>query len=319
MTTGSDRQESEFDLRVMFYNVENLFDTENDPLTEDDEFTPEGTRRWNNSKYYSKLYRISKVIIAAGGWEAPDIVGLCEVENRKVLEDLVYRTPLEHAGYRIVHYEGGDRRGIDVALLYRPQHLELIFQKPVRVEFRDDTVYISRDILYTALGFEGKDTLHLFVNHWPSKYGGVLETAPRRVDAALCLKKEIDSICSNNRDAAILAMGDLNDGPGSQALELLQKGKNGLMPLIHEEEKNTGTLKYQGEWFIYDHIMVSGKLFDTSSYPCIPGCRGRIFSEEFLLERDPHYPGKMPFRTFRGFRYNAGFSDHLPVTADIKF
>ncbi len=306
-------------IKVMFYNVENLFDVYNDPVKADQEFTPGGERRWNNSRYYSKINRISKAIIALGQWQPPDLIGLCEVENKKVLQDLVYETPLKRSGYKIVHSESNDRRGIDVAVLYRPVLLKLIGRRSLRIEFRDDTAYRSRDILYAKFLSFDVDTLHVFVNHWPSKYGGVLNTEPRRMDAATALRDQLDSLFRNSNDPAIIAMGDLNDGPGSDVLSYLLDstfcdGSN-MLPLL---EKSNGTIKFRGNWLQYDHLLVSPVLADSLNGLYIPGMKGYVYADDFLMERDNRFPGFKPFRTFIGYRYNGGFSDHLPVYTIIK-
>jgi predicted extracellular nuclease len=304
----------------MFYNVENLFDIIDDPLTDDDEFTPGGNRKWNNKRYYSKLFNISKVIIAAGGWNPPDIIGLCEVENRKVLDDLVYETPLSGYEYSIVHADSRDRRGIDVALLYLPGKLELLDYHYMPVIFENDTSYTSRDILAASFQVCQNDTLYLFVNHWPSKYGGVLKTAPRRMDAAKTLRKAVDSLFSFENEPNILIMGDLNDGPSSESVSYLtgrdsEHFKN-LVPVTGSGSGFSGTIKYNGNWLIYDHMLASSGLTDSLSSLYV--LTGMILSDDFLMETDKKYPGVKPLRTFIGYRYNGGFSDHLPLIVQIE-
>lgn len=306
-------------IKVMFYNVENLFDIYDDPVKVDEEFTPGGDRRWNNSRYYSKLNRISKAIVAVGQWQPPDLIGLCEVENKMVLQDLVYETPLKGSGYKIVHSESDDRRGIDVAILYRPVYLKLIDKRAIKIEFRGDKGYRSRDILYAKFLSFDVDTLHVFVNHWPSKYGGVLNTEPRRMDAARALRDQLDSLFRKSDGPAIIAMGDLNDGPGSAVLSYLLDSifcdGSKMLPLL---EKSSGTIKYRGKWLQYDHLLVSPVFADSMNGLYIPGMKGYVCADDFLKERDNRFTGFKPFRTFTGYRYNGGFSDHLPVYTIIK-
>ncbi len=182
-------QESHF--RVMFYNVENLFDTKDDSLTSDEEFLPDGDRHWNTNKFYKKLNNIYKVILGVGEWNPPAIVALCEIENRFVLNQLVYQTPLKKFDYKVVHFESPDRRGIDVAMLYRKElfHVDTAF--PIQINFPFDENSKTRDILYVKGSFDKKDTIHFFINHWPSRYGGYMQTKPKR--ELCCNRFEIKS------------------------------------------------------------------------------------------------------------------------------
>ncbi len=204
--------------RIMFYNVENLFDIYNDSLTNDDEFTPEGERRWNNYRFYKKLNNLSKVIISIGEWDPPAVVGLCEIENRFVLNKLIYETPLKNFDYKIIHSESPDRRGIDVALLYRKSKFEPLFYYPVRINFPGDTLSKTRDILYVKGVFSGIDTAHLFINHWPSRYGGYEDSKTKRLFVASVLRNKIDSIFFTEMNPGIIIMGDFNDEPWDESI-----------------------------------------------------------------------------------------------------
>ncbi len=170
--------------KIMFYNVENLFDTYDDSLINDEEFLPEGDRFWNNHKYYSKLNNIYKVIVAVGGWQPPAIIGLCEIENRTVLNDLVNNTPLVKFEYQIIHKESPDRRGIDVGLLYRKELFQPISYEAIPINFPNNPESKTRDILYVKGIAEKSDTLNIFINHWPSRWGGQLESEDRRLFVA---------------------------------------------------------------------------------------------------------------------------------------
>ncbi len=314
----SQKQTSKSVYKILFYNVENLFDTENDSLTNDDEFTPNGDRHWTSRKLEQKIDQLAKVIVAAGTWETPEIIGLCEVENLFVLEKLATHPLLLKSGYRIIHKNSPDRRGIDVALLYRkglffPENYSAI---PILDE-KGDTI-ATREILHVTGNFGNKNTFHLFVNHWPSRYGGLMETDANRKRAATHLKNTILAVQEKKPDATIICMGDFNDQPHNESLsETLGAGKRQspekqvLINLSWEwEELSVGTLKHQQEWNIFDQFIVSKNL--------LPDACAAIFSSKFLLEKDPKYPGERPFRTFNGLQYHGGFSDHLPIMLEIK-
>ena len=314
--------------RVMFYNVENLFDPWDDSLTRDEEFTPEGERYWTNYKFYDKLNKVYKVIMAVGRWEPPAVIGLCEVENRFVLEKLISETPLKGFGYRIVHHESPDRRGIDVALLYREELFEPLYDEAIRVRFPDDTAYHTRDILYVKGLIDHREMIHFFVNHWPSRYGGYLATVNRRNTAASILKHHTDSLLEMNPNSAVVMMGDFNDGPRDESFsgvlqavapsdEIELKTYYNLM-LTDQDDWSYGTLKYRENWDVFDQVVVSGSLLNHDGLDVFLD-KAFIFHESFLLEDDERYLGIKPFRTFTGFRYNGGFSDHLPVFFDLIF
>ena len=310
-------------LRLMFYNVENFFDTINDPTTNDDAFTPEGSMRWTQSRYIEKRNNIYRVIAHVGEWDPPALVGLCEVENRYVLEDLIKNTPLARFPYRIIHQDSPDQRGIDVALLYRSDYLTSISQQFIRVRFPDNR-RSTRDILYAALRTNQGDTLHVFVNHWPSRLGGQRQSEPGRMLAASLVREKVDSIFSRNSMANIVITGDFNDNPtdrslthGLQALNDTAKSKPSALFNLSAYKMNepTGTIKYQGIWSVFDQIIVSGGLLRGALRTEVD--LSHIFRADYLLEPDPRYQGVRPFRTYIGMRYHRGFSDHLPVYLDM--
>ena len=220
-------------IRIVFYNVENLFDTENDPVKFDDDFTPEGIKNWNSYRMYDKLKKTSKTLLSAGGWEAPALIGLCEIENRFVLEKLVAMPALEPSTYRIAHKESPDRRGIDVALLYRPDKFDLLHEEAIHMSFPFDTAIRTRDILYVKGLVNKGDTLHVFINHWPSRRGGQVASEPRRVHVASVLKARTDSLLTRNPKAAIVIMGDFNDSPENKSIhEILEGRKDKTQPYL---------------------------------------------------------------------------------------
>lgn len=325
-TNFDDKPRGKAALRVVFYNVENLFDTEDDPIKNDDEFTPEGVRHWTPQRYNAKLKSTYKTLVALGGWEAPEIIGFCEVENRKVLYDLCNETSLRKWNYQIIHEEGGDRRGIDVAMIYRPDKFKVYTHHAFNIRFKSDTSYRTRDILLVSGALQNKDTLHIFVNHWPSKFGGAKETEDRRMDVAKFVKSKADSLLKRNENAKIVIMGDFNDEPhepsiveGLNALTpqenepLRQNSLYNLMALI----KDGGTHKFQTHWSIIDQFFVSSGLLNSKNKTHTYPQNAHIFKADFLVVPDEVNLGDKPNRTFNGFQYNGGFSDHLPIYLDI--
>lgn len=315
------------DMRIMFYNAENLFDTFDDTLKNDEAFTPDGVRYWNKGRYYKKLNNISKVITAIGQWELPEVIGLCEIENRKVLEDLIKKTALKKYPYRIIHKESPDNRGIDVGFLYRKDKFKPVEYEAIRVNFPFDNNRPTRDILYVKGYNNYKDTLHFFINHWPSRWGGQLETDRKRIFAASILKHKIDSLFNIDIDPKIIIMGDLNDYPdNTSVLKTLDAKINfenvnseELYNLAYylQEVKRKGTHKYEGEWGVLDQIIISGSLLNNKNKLHMLPDDVHVFDAPFLLEDDTHYVGYKPFRTYIGFKFHDGYSDHLPVYIDL--
>lgn len=299
----------------MFYNTENLFDCFDDSLsTGDDDFLPNATRRWTYKRYKDKLSKISKVILAANGWSPPSLVGLCEVENRSVMHQLISWTGLGEAGYGFVHFESPDARGIDVTLLYRKEEFRVIESYPLRVTLPDNRS--TRDILMVKGTLHGRDTLHVFVNHWPSRLGSEEQSAANRQKAAQTLLDACDSIFHQTPHARIVAMGDFNDGPYDPSmLQLTQKGLVNLATLNGKPRQ--GSNKFRQDWELIDQILVSKPYFDQLA------AKGgavtfKVLDLPFLTEKDDAYLGLKPFRTFIGPVYHGGFSDHLPVIATVN-
>jgi hypothetical protein len=423
---------------VVFWNVENFFDTRPDPYKEDKNFSSGGEMRWNWKRFAAKRDALAKTMIAAQQEEPqmPAIIGLAEVENRFVLNQLLYETPLYLGDYRIIHKDSPDRRGIDVALLYRKElfrplqsrflTVETTFtndvdrqtamqqearqtamqqearqtamqqearqtamqqearqtamqqearqtaiqqetrqtamqqetrQTAIRRETRQTAIRretrqtamqqearqtamqqearqtamqqepfdtsitpeYSRDILYVKGVLHDLDTIHLFVNHWPSKYGGEKISAPKRKRAATILANICDSILDKNPKSNILAMGDFNDTPEAEVFGILErltilepnKGQRG-------EPKIKGTIKFQGVWERIDHFFVSPNLLDNNEPVSITPAQFTIVVSSHLLERDRKFTGVKPRRTYIGPRYNGGISDHLPIILKIQ-
>ena len=311
-------------LRLMFYNVENLFDPFDDSLKNDDEFTEAGERHWNWFKFQDKLAHIYKTILAAGNPFPPAIIGLCEIENRFVLNQLVYETAMSKFDYRIVHEESPDKRGIDVALLFNPKKFELISHRAIQVNFPFAPESFTRDILYVKGRVFDEDTIHIFVNHWPSRWGGHLATDPKRQFVAELLKRYTDSLFLAETAPNIIIMGDFNDEPFDKSIQshlqaFGQQDSSNLVNLMYPyiKHEEVGTHKYQSDWGFLDQFIVSKYLLLPTHPLRITNNKAHIFNARFLLEKDEKYLGLKPFRTFIGFKYHGGFSDHLPILLDL--
>jgi len=301
------------DTRIIgFYNVENLFDTIKSADTWDDEFLPLNKKEWNTQKYTEKIAHLAAVLDSLP--YKPLLFGFSEVENKAVVEDLVkHTTQLKDFG--VVHYESPDVRGIDVALIYDPKEVTILYSRPINVTIPATKTHKTRDILYVKV-LTGKDTLHIFVNHWPSRSGGEEVSEPNRLKAACVETLIIDSLLDQNKNAKILTMGDLNDYPTNMAPRLIQQF---LYPAIDStSNKYGGSYNYRGEWGQLDHIFVSSNLENTSKTKGtkLATEKGIIFTPEFLITQ---YKGTdTPKRTFGGDNYLGGYSDHLPVFITVK-
>ena len=310
--------------KLMFYNVENFFDPIDDPNTQDEDFTPAGDKRWTWQRLAKKRSDIAKTIIAAGEGDAPVLVGLAEVENFLVLKQLVEQTPLAKIGYTIVHHDSPDPRGIEVALLCRNDRFKLLHRRFYQVTFPSGSSK-TREILYVKGLLDSRDTLHVLVNHWPSKSGSFQQSQARRMAAAHKAKAICDSIFSTNASANIIVMGDFNDNPESLPIV---KGLEALPPdtliignklynlMLSLAKQGEGSYKYKTEWELIDLFFISGNMLLPNN-----GVRYKnayVFIADFLLEDDKKYHGKRPFRTYDGMKYLGGISDHLPIVMTVK-
>lgn len=304
------RTEGGYSFTVVELNCENLFDTQKDSLKQDGEWTESSLRHWTRKRYWRKLNNIAQEIIACGetseGWRLPDIVAMCEVENDSVMRDLTKRSLLRKSRYEYVMTESPDVRGIDVALMYSPTTFRLICSRSIRIE-PIEGMRPTRDILYVQGRVIGGDTLHVFVVHAPSRYGGERVTRPHRLQVATTLAQTIDSIRSVSAEAAIIVAGDFNDYHDNAAPQLLYE--HGLKNITRNAKGTNGaegTYKFQGEWRSIDHVMATQSIAQKVT-------EAFISDPEFLLEDDEKYGGKMPLRNYYGYNYKAGFSDHLPL------
>jgi len=306
---------------IVFYNVENLFDPDENPQKNDDAFTPDGFYHWTYKRFYKKLNDIAKLFLAINEWDSPDIIGLAEIENENVLNKLCYTTGLKACNYHYIHYESPDIRGIGVALLYKKDRVQIVESYPVSVIFPFEPASKNRDILY-AKAVIATDTLHLFVNHWTSRFGGEGATIPKRNYYAQTLRTLVDSLLFINRNAYIIIMGDFNDYPTDESISKYLQAKNYEKEAEHGTlfnlmfsfaEKNRGTHKTQEFWGCLDQFMVSKSLLNNQNKWQIENRSTLIFDAPFLLTADEKYGGVKTFRTYLGPKYLGGYSDHLPI------
>ena len=314
--------------KIMCYNVENFFDCVDDSLTDDSEFLPTGMRGWNTTKYQKKQTNIGRVITAICGWEAPALVGLCEVESKKCLYDLTRYSGLKNLRYKFLHHESPDTRGVDVALLYQPSMFKPFHDEAIRINFPTAPTTKTRDILFASGVIPTGDTLHIFVCHFPSRLGGELESDDKRLFVASVVRAKVDSLFASNQYANIVIMGDFNDYPTNKSMTEILKAKPltnnnstkelyNLVYQMHIEGK--GSNKHNGEWGALDQMIVSGNLLNSGTKFFTRQNDVHFFDADFLLEDDKAFLGKQPFRTYVGMKYQDGFSDHLPVYADFWY
>ena len=304
------------DLRVVSYNVENLFHPKHDTVCidsttfiekDDYEWTPEGQRRWSYTRYYRKVENIARVLTNIGEWDGVDIVGLQEVENALCVKRLCYT--LRPGEYDFVHYESPDPRGIDVALIYKKSRVDTIRTKNLTPTLsQGEGVVFTRDILYVCAQVDKKDTLHLFVCHLPSQRGGAAESEWKRTAVKEILQRSIDSVYALHPAAKIIVMGDMNSEPKEDLDGLRNR-------MVVESQKSKveshGTHKYQGRWSCLDQFYTSPALDSLS--------RAEIYNAAWIQEPDEKYLDLKPKRTYNGFRYQKdSFSDHLPILLKLK-
>lgn len=306
---------------IAFYNLENLFDPENNLRTLDEDFTPDGFKKWTPKKYRKKLSGLARTIFGIGRSAnpyPPVIVGVAEVENRSVLKDLIETEPLEDVDYEFVHYESPDERGIDTGLIYRKKYFKVLMSEaiPLMIHNLNGEPDSTRDILYVC-GLLNGEKIHLFVNHWPSRRDGAESTEYKRMAAAEVVKGKIADIERHEPNPKYVVMGDFNDDPSSKSIQkLLQNtGLHNPMESLHIP-KSRGSSNYKKTWSLFDQILLSHRFykyekgshsFDTAN----------IFDQNFLKELKGKYKGN-PFRTFVGKKYLGGYSDHFPVYIVLK-
>lgn len=308
--------------RVMFWNVENLFDTKDEVGKNDDEYLPDAIRHWTYFRYRDKLNKLAKTIVASGDERVPDLVGLCEVENDSCLFDLTRRSSLREAGYSYVMTDSPDQRGIDVALLYQRGSFKLLQHQSIRIPHEEVKKAPTRDILHVSGKIISGDTLDVFVCHFPSRSGGTAKSEPYRLLVAKRLRQSIDSLKSVRQKPHLIIMGDFNDNPNSKSMKNVLCGKGDLQNLMSDMQD--GTYRYRGEWGIFDQFLVSENMKAKNKNIKAKKENASAFLKNvqilrypFLLEEDEKYGGDKPFRTYYGMKYQGGFSDHLPIALDL--
>jgi hypothetical protein len=311
---------------IAFYNLENLFDYEDDPMTFDDDRTPNGKDHWTEEIYHAKLKNMAKVIAEIGSdisGTTPAIVAVCEIENRRVLEDLLNQEPFLHEDYGIIQFDSPDRRGIDVGLLYRKK----LFT-PTNFEAHELLIYDDNDIskrIFTrdqllVSGMLDGEKIHIIVNHWPSRRGGEARSRPKRIKAAKLNKRIIDSLFSIDPYAKIITMGDLNDDPLSSSVkEILNTKKNNnnlkmkelYNPMEDMFRKGLGTLAWRDGWNLFDQIIISSELM-KKEYSSYRFYKAGIYNKPYLANSQGSFKG-YPYRSFGNGAFTGGYSDHFPV------
>lgn len=310
---------------IAFYNLENLFDTEDDPKIRDEEFLPTGGKQWSQERYQIKLNNMAKVISQLGGENGPAVLGVCEVENRKVLEDLTKTDLLKKHNYQIVHEDSPDHRGIDVGLLYQPSYFKPFSYKSRALKVAEIPNMVTRDQLVVSGVFD-TDTLHFIINHWPSRRGGEKRSEPRRVAAAKLCKNIVDSLGKLYTNPKVLIMGDFNDDPANNSIKKALGAKGDIdkvkqrdlfNPMFKLHKKGLGTLAYRDRWQIFDQIIITGSLAQKNEegYFFRPKS-ARVFKEDWMQQQEGRYKG-YPLRTYVGSSFKGGYSDHFPVYLHI--
>lgn len=316
-------QDKNYQVRcVAFYNLENLYDTIDAPNVSDEEFTPRGKNNWATMKYSNKLKNMAHAISQIGGKYAPNapaILGVSEIENRSVLEDLVNMPELQKANYGIVHYDSPDKRGVDVAMFYNKNNFKLTDSKAYALRLPEDSSFRTRDQLLVSGLLDG-EPIYVIVNHWPSRFGGEERSRPMRLAAAKLTKHIADSILVANAQAKIIIMGDLNDDPNNESCKTVLRAKakpeavkagdlfNCTWPLFKD---GIGSLAYQDRWNLFDQIIVSSALLAPrgTSYSF---WKAQVMNLDFLIQQDGKFKG-YPLRTHAGGAYLNGYSDHFPT------
>ena len=311
--------------RIGFYNVENLFDTINIDGKADEEFTPKSKKKWNTKRYFKKLNDLAKVV---DGMNYPAILGLCEVENAAVLKDFIAETSLKNHDYNYIHFESPDFRGIDVAMIYQENVFQILESETIEINFPKSIIgeekYTTREILHMTGIFSKKDTLHIYVNHFPSRRGGLKASEPKRTYVAEQLMKSVNGVYSKNKNANILLMGDFNDEPENNSI----KKTIGAKSLTSTQTKcsfincsakldfiKKGTYNYRGNWNMLDQIIVSNTMLQKDGKLKIG--EFQIFQKEWMMYKSDKY-GMTPNRTYGGPNYYGGYSDHLPVFVELR-
>jgi predicted extracellular nuclease len=312
---------------IVSYNVENLFDTIDDPNKFDNEFLPDSASNWNSDKYWKKINDLSMVISSVNKYELPELVGLVEIENETVLKDLIKNKFLQAADYSFAHHDSPDERGIDVALLYRKDEFKYISDEIIPVNFAFEPETKTRDILYVKGKIGAGEILHVFVNHWSSRRDGQDLSEPKRIYTAKLLRAKVDSIQKSDKKAKIVIMGDFNDEPTNKSLSETLLATNKSHPKDNRELYNLmfdkhllgiGTYNYRGNWNMLDNLIVSQALFNSPGKYEVSKDGGQIFHARWMMFDNVKTGDFTPNRTYSGTKYYGGVSDHFPVYMILK-
>jgi predicted extracellular nuclease len=295
---------------VAFYNLENFFDTVDDPVKNDNDFLPGSFKDWSEQRYLEKLENITSSISSIDQNSVPAIIGVAEIENKTVLTDLIYQPAFKRA-YDFIHYDSPDKRGIDVALLYNRNIFTVLSHEKVRVVLDANQNYTTRDILYVKGAFDRDDIVHFFVNHWPSRREGTRKTMPKRIAAAQSLSNKTRNILQADPRAKIVIMGDFNDLPVSESITRYLKDEFYNLAFIPYSRK-MGTVFAKGRWLMFDQIMISQGMMIAQGYK-IKSSRLTVHYNKRLLFYDKKRAIYRPNRSYSGKKYHGGYSDHLPV------
>jgi hypothetical protein len=307
---------------IGFWNVENLYDTLNDPKKIDEEFLPEGTNAWTGSRYWTKIDHLARVISEMGADASPEglsILGLCEIENKNCLNDLVKDPKLKSRNYQTILVEGPDARGVDPGLIYNPKHFKVTNVVTYAVTLPTDWGHKTRDQLVVSGSFFG-EPLTVIVNHWPSRRGGELASRPNRIAAAKVCRRIADSVSKLDSKNKVLIMGDLNDDPPNESVKKALKTCSKIEdasadvffnPMASLYKQGIGTLAWQDSWNLFDQTIMNQPLI-PSGYKTFQFYKAFVFNKSYLKSDFGNFKG-YPFRTYSGGTYTAGFSDHFPV------
>jgi endonuclease/exonuclease/phosphatase family metal-dependent hydrolase len=318
---GCAQKVSDRDIAIAFYNCENFFDTVHNPAKEDEEFTPGGKYHYTQKIYEQKVHNIATVIQSMGGKvECPAVIGMAEVENSTVLNDLIHQPELARGNYKYEWFDGPDPRGINVAMLYNPKYFRVLKSEPLHVDLSGTGgKSVTRDVLH-VYGILSGDTVHIFVNHWPSRRGGEDESDPKRDIAAMVNKTAIEKIMNKDPNAKIIVMGDLNDNPTSNSITNVLGAKgdensvtaSGLFdPWTSIFTAGAGTEEYKHSWNLFDQVIISGGFLKNTNHK-LHYDKAEIFKPEFIIDHYKGHEGE-PHRSFVGTHWINGYSDHFPV------
>jgi len=312
---------------LAFYNLENFFNPEDNPETNDDDFTPNGSHRYTEAIFKQKAHNMAEVLAQLGTEHTPDgaaLIGVCEVEDDRALKVLLQQTELKQRKYRFIRIEGPDRRGINVALIYNPRYFKTITAKSIGINLKYAGGGYTRDVLLVQGILQG-DTVFVLVNHWPSRSGGEAASAPKRAVAAAVNREAVDQILKQNKNAKIILMGDFNDDPVNESVAEVLGATGSREKAIQYNRlynpwnklyaQGIGTLSHNDKWNLFDQIIlspawISGKSGNWQFY------QARVFDKDFLKNSFGKYKG-FPHRSYSGNKWINGYSDHFPTIVYI--